>query len=178
MAEETKKLYTAASLEELVGWQLKNLRKFNKKMLSKAVENRLSLGEESLPYAFTGFFKFNVPILQELLKPHLYEDQFGRGAAPTDTYFVKSNGHISAVIHIVGQDNCLGPIDEVPEHIHVFTVDELQEKITETINLFQGEIDRLKDIEKNGGRPDPLALFHMDQETNRIVEEAKKNAKG
>ena len=73
MAEETKKLYTAASLEELVGWQLKNLRKFNKKMLSKAVENRLSLGEESLPYAFTGFFKFNVPILQELLKPHLYD---------------------------------------------------------------------------------------------------------
>lgn len=178
MAENTEKktLYTSAALEELFGEQLKALRKFDKKKMAKAIENQLQLGEESLPYAFRGFFKFNVPILQAVLKPHIYEDRFGKGAAATDTYFVQSGDKISAVIHIIGQDNCLGPIDTVPEHIHVFTVDELQEKVNETIGIFQGEIDRLKQLEKDGIKPELTALMNrmkMDEATNKLVDEAK-----
>lgn len=163
--QTTKSLYTSDALNKMFGEQLKKLRKFDRNKLAKAIENRLSLGEENMPKGFAGLLSFNVPILQSDLKPYLYEDKFGRGAAPTDTYFVKSNGCISAIIKIIGQDTCIGPIDEVPDSIHVFSIDELQSKITETIDIFQGEIDRLKKAED-------------DEESSDIVfSELQENAK-
>lgn len=149
--EEKKTLYTSAELTKLFGEQLRHLRKFDGKKLAKAIENRLALGEENLPKGFAGLFKFNVPILQANLKPYVYEDKFGKGAAPTDTYFVQFRGKVSAIIKIIGQDTCIGPIEGVPENIHVFSIDELQTQINDTISIFQGEIDRLKmaEAEKN-----------------------------
>lgn len=173
MATETEKktLYTSESLTKMFGDQLRQLRKFDSKKLAKAIENRLELGEESLPKGFAGLFKFNVPILQADLKPYIYEDKFGRGAAPTDTYFVQSNGYISAIIKIIGQDTCIGPIDDVPEHIHVFTIEELQSKINETISIFQGEIDRLKAEE---AKKDSTEHFiKMNVETEQLIHDAK-----
>ena len=156
MVDNVSVKYNADSLRKLVGQQLKDMKKYDFKLLSRAIENRLDMEEENLPKGFSGLFKFNTPILHGNLLPYIYEDKFGRGAAPTDTYFVQSNNKISAIIKIIGQASCIGPIDEVPEHIHVFSMEELKDKVAEVIKMFEDEIARLEAEEKKKSEEENL----------------------
>ncbi len=143
-------LYNAKNLTTLVGDQLKALKTYDPRKFAQVIENQLCLNSGNMPKAFKDVLKFNVPILQSELKPYVYEDKFGRGTVPTDTYFVKSCGKVSAIIKIIGGETGIGTVSpsKIPDDVYVYTVGEISEKVVATIKLFTDEIERLRAEER------------------------------